>query len=288
MHNAIDPGKKKQFHLRGHNLWIHRNPRWMTCASERSNKPESNSRIWPVAIGVFVLVLVAAVVWWLTRPKAIEVRTAIARDIASGGGERTVLNASGYVTARRAATASSKVTGKVVEVLIEEGMKVKEGQVLARLDDTERQSQPGCGAGSNWWRWRWYFKKKKKKNFYFSFTWFRYICSPSTRCRRTSEPHPPQARFDPDKGQYCAGRPPSASPRSFTRVSGNSKWLYELSNSNPVWVHPEDARRIGVELGDLIRITTDIGYFVNKTLGHRRHAPRRRRLLAPPGSLAAL
>jgi RND family efflux transporter MFP subunit len=47
-----------------------------------------------------------------------------------------VLNASGYVTARRAATASSKVTGKVVEVLIEEGMKVKEGQVLARLDDT--------------------------------------------------------------------------------------------------------------------------------------------------------
>jgi RND family efflux transporter MFP subunit len=47
-----------------------------------------------------------------------------------------VLNASGYVTARRAATVSSKVTGKVVEVLIEEGMKVKEGQVLARLDDT--------------------------------------------------------------------------------------------------------------------------------------------------------
>jgi RND family efflux transporter MFP subunit len=47
-----------------------------------------------------------------------------------------VLNASGYVTARRAATASSKVTGKVVEVMIEEGMRVKEGQVLARLDDT--------------------------------------------------------------------------------------------------------------------------------------------------------
>jgi RND family efflux transporter MFP subunit len=47
-----------------------------------------------------------------------------------------VLNASGYVTARRAATVSSKVTGKVIEVLIEEGMKVKEGQVVARLDDT--------------------------------------------------------------------------------------------------------------------------------------------------------
>jgi len=85
---------------------------------------------------MFVLILAAAVFWWLTRPKAIEVRTAAVREIASGGGERTVLNASGYVTARRAATASSKVTGKVAEVLIEEGMRVKEGQVLARLDDT--------------------------------------------------------------------------------------------------------------------------------------------------------
>jgi len=47
-----------------------------------------------------------------------------------------VLNASGYVTARRAATVSSKVTGKVTELLIEEGLKVQEGQVLARLDDT--------------------------------------------------------------------------------------------------------------------------------------------------------
>src|SRR5450759_2782342 len=96
---------------------------------KRSDKPESNLRIWPVAIGVVVLALAAVVIWWLTQPKAIEVRTAVAREISSGGGERTVLNASGYVTARRAATASSKVTGKVVEVLIEEGMKVKEGQV---------------------------------------------------------------------------------------------------------------------------------------------------------------
>lgn len=102
---------------------------------ERGGKPVSNFRIWPVAIGVCVLVLVVGVGWWLMRTKAIEVRTAVAREISSSSGERTVLNASGYVTARRAATASSKVTGKVVEVLIEEGMKVKEGQVLARLDD---------------------------------------------------------------------------------------------------------------------------------------------------------
>jgi RND family efflux transporter MFP subunit len=55
---------------------------------------------------------------------------------AEQGASRTLLNASGYVEARRAATVSSKVTGKVVEVLIEEGMKVDAGQVLARLDDS--------------------------------------------------------------------------------------------------------------------------------------------------------
>jgi multidrug efflux pump subunit AcrA (membrane-fusion protein) len=45
-------------------------------------------------------------------------------EVAGNPGERTVLNASGYVTARRKATVSSKVTGKVVEVLIEEGARV--------------------------------------------------------------------------------------------------------------------------------------------------------------------
>jgi RND family efflux transporter MFP subunit len=53
----------------------------------------------------------------------------------AAGAQASVLNASGYVTARRRATISSKVTGKVVEVNVEEGMAVREGQVLARLDD---------------------------------------------------------------------------------------------------------------------------------------------------------
>jgi RND family efflux transporter MFP subunit len=51
-----------------------------------------------------------------------------------------VLNASGYVTARRRATVSSKVTGKVVDVLVEEGHAVREGQVLAHLDDTQARA----------------------------------------------------------------------------------------------------------------------------------------------------
>ena len=102
---------------------------------ERSATPESAIRIWPVVVVVVFLVGAAVTTWALLRPKAIEVRTVLAREVVSGV-QHTVLNASGYVTARRSATVSSKVTGKVTEVLIEEGVKVKEGQVLARLDDT--------------------------------------------------------------------------------------------------------------------------------------------------------
>jgi RND family efflux transporter MFP subunit len=77
--------------------------------------------------------------WWFARTDAVEVRTVMVRESVSpsgGGSGRTVLNASGYVTARRQATVSSKVTGKVIEVLVEEGKRVQEGQVLARVDDT--------------------------------------------------------------------------------------------------------------------------------------------------------
>ncbi|MEJ5247632.1 MAG: molybdopterin-dependent oxidoreductase [Caldilinea sp.] len=45
--------------------------------------------------------------------------------------------------------------------------------------------------------------------------------------------------------------------------SANAKWLYEISHKNPVWMHPSDAERIGVKTGDLVRVTTEIGYFVD-------------------------
>src|SRR5689334_3882316 len=103
---------------------------------ERNAKPDYSKQILTVGIVAGVLVLAALVIWWLNRPKPIEVRTAVAKSVSGPSADRTVLNASGYVTARREATVSSKVTGKVTEVLIEEGVRVKEGQVLARLDDT--------------------------------------------------------------------------------------------------------------------------------------------------------
>jgi RND family efflux transporter MFP subunit len=95
-------------------------------------EPRSGSRWWVIVL--VVLLVGAGIAWAVTRSRAVEVKVAPARAIAAGSGGGAVLNASGYVTARRQATVSSKVTGKVIEVLIEEGMQVKEGQVLARLD----------------------------------------------------------------------------------------------------------------------------------------------------------
>ncbi|MCO6512506.1 MAG: molybdopterin-dependent oxidoreductase [Aridibacter famidurans] len=46
--------------------------------------------------------------------------------------------------------------------------------------------------------------------------------------------------------------------------SGNAKWLAEIANRNPLWMHPEDAKKWGVKTNDLVRVSTDIGYFVNK------------------------
>jgi multidrug resistance efflux pump len=102
---------------------------------EPANTGSSNMAKW--IIGAVLLLAIVAGAYALLREDAIEVETATAvASSSTPGSGAAVLNASGYVVARRQATVSSKVTGKVAEVLIEEGMAVKEGQMLARLDDT--------------------------------------------------------------------------------------------------------------------------------------------------------
>ena len=66
----------------------------------------------------------------------VQVETVLAQAVVDTPAGDSVLDATGYVVARRQATVSSKTTGKVLEVLIEEGMTVEQGQLLAVLDDS--------------------------------------------------------------------------------------------------------------------------------------------------------
>ena len=103
----------------------------------RIDRPVASTRPpnrWMVVTAVVVAVVSGVSLTGLRgKARAIQVQTAVACDVRRPI-EKTVLDGTGYVVARRMATPSSKITGKVVEVLIEEGMKVAEGQVLARLD----------------------------------------------------------------------------------------------------------------------------------------------------------
>jgi HlyD family secretion protein len=96
---------------------------------------------WIVALAVAaVVVLALGVAWVLLGGPRFTVEAVTAEPPAHAGAAAAVLQATGYVTARREATVSSQITGTLTEVLIEEGDHVKEGQVLARLEDTGQQA----------------------------------------------------------------------------------------------------------------------------------------------------
>jgi len=102
-----------------------------------STRPRPRRKRWLIVLICLAVVFLAAA-HRMSKNRAVDVRTLVVREVA--GDQRSVLNASGYVTARRAATVSSKVTGKVIEVLIEEGQRVPAGQILARLDASNVQA----------------------------------------------------------------------------------------------------------------------------------------------------
>ena len=106
---------------------------------ERPAAAEHARRSWVgwLIAAVVVLVAVGAGVWWYAMPRGIPIRVATAEpapgDVSTQAG--SILDASGYVVPRRLATVSSKITGRVVELAIEEGQRVERDQVIARLDD---------------------------------------------------------------------------------------------------------------------------------------------------------
>ena len=103
-----------------------------------SSHPTSRRWIGWLVLAIFLVGAGGGAWWWFSRERPISVETATVSS-RQAGTQAAVLNATGYVTARRRATVSSKITGKVIEVNIEEGMSVTEGQVLARLDgETQR------------------------------------------------------------------------------------------------------------------------------------------------------
>jgi RND family efflux transporter MFP subunit len=92
--------------------------------------------LWAGIAALIVLIGIGA--YWFTRPSGVPIKVVTAREIAGATASRgaSTLDASGYIVARRQATVSSKITGKVMEVLIEEGQRVKKDEVIARLDDS--------------------------------------------------------------------------------------------------------------------------------------------------------
>ncbi len=95
-------------------------------------------RIFAATLGGLVI-LGGAVMAFRGRSPVVQVASAHAPEDSGGGA--ALLNASGYVTPRRRATVASKITGLVTTVYVEEGMRVEEGQLLARLDDSDARKR---------------------------------------------------------------------------------------------------------------------------------------------------
>ena len=110
---------------------------------ERAPEQAPRRAGWRFSASIAVAAVVVSGALYAWFPRAIPIQVAVAEPVsgAAAAGPSSILDASGYVVARRQATVSAKTTGRIAEVLIEEGMAVKEGQVLARLDDTTLRPQ---------------------------------------------------------------------------------------------------------------------------------------------------
>ena len=104
---------------------------------ESAPAPSGPGKVW-LGVAVAVLAAAALAAWWWTRPSGVPVHVAAAQPVGGDGAAAagSILDASGYVVARRQATVASKITAKMVELDIEEGDHVTAGQIIARLDDT--------------------------------------------------------------------------------------------------------------------------------------------------------
>jgi len=106
---------------------------------ERTPVRRKSTSPWVYGAAVAALLAAGAGAWFFWPDNAIPVHVITASAEGAGGGGAS-LDASGYVVARRKATLSAKIMGKISEVNFEEGMKVKQGDIVARLDDSDFQA----------------------------------------------------------------------------------------------------------------------------------------------------
>ena len=110
---------------------------------DRSSVSGKFPRPWLVFSIIAVVVgpsLFAGYWFFLSGQGVLEVEAVVVRIASSQPSDTSVLEGTGYVVARRQTTVSSKITGRVGEVFVEEGMLVEENQLLATLDDTRQQT----------------------------------------------------------------------------------------------------------------------------------------------------
>ncbi|PYN77926.1 MAG: efflux RND transporter periplasmic adaptor subunit [Candidatus Rokuibacteriota bacterium] len=105
----------------------------------RARRIPANRRWVLLSAGLVALLLVAGGLYAFLREAVAEVEVATVR--ADKGGRPTLLNASGYVTPRQRATIAAKITARVNEIFVDEGMSVEPGQVLAKLDDSDARAR---------------------------------------------------------------------------------------------------------------------------------------------------
>ncbi|MDG0027600.1 efflux RND transporter periplasmic adaptor subunit [Trinickia sp. Y13] len=104
----------------------------------RPTESTSSRRLWWLAALIALLIALGAAAFFWLHAAVPTVKVAVARPVATGSGAQggaSILDASGYVVARRQATVSAKITGKLSQLFIEEGVHVKEGDIVAKLDD---------------------------------------------------------------------------------------------------------------------------------------------------------
>jgi RND family efflux transporter MFP subunit len=101
--------------------------------------PRAGGRVWLVLAAVLVVAAVV-LVWTLFAPRTLEVQVALAAATGGGTVSGAGITANGYVVARTRASVSAKILGRLTDLRVSEGSRVRKNDVIARIEDAEYQA----------------------------------------------------------------------------------------------------------------------------------------------------